>query len=715
MAQVESQSLKHNVDIGTENGAMDIIRSTQQLASEAGTVLQSLRSWLDVSAYRGYREIRTHKKAEVATRMFGETKDNIKQYDVWLNGQLARITTKKSLNETVKDLNRVLADSGVLYQMSQADIIKLSEAMSDPSKFENFARKFIEKNIGAELTDAQDFELSRLSDALDTSADKYAQNPTSANLAAYTRNVAAWNDFTYGQRKLTPWEKLVNVSRRVMISNPSTWLTSKLSSKMSNYSQQLSNRAVGLDNLVDASAKKQVMTDYINSYNEAGISWANIIDPRSPQQVMGEKKLVGDGFQNIVGRSLERGLDKAGQIFDMKKDDNFNRTVGFIEGAGVAATTKAKAEGLKGEAIKRRANELFAQAANPITTDIAGLEVRAAGVAAASIAVGYQDSAGVKAASAIRNALDKLPIMGGKTGTLMFPFIRNPINYAVMGVTDYSPVGLGRALKAQYDIGKWAESYKKDPSKVPPAVRKADPKMANLIEKAIKAGDTAQADSYMAQAIANASTHNMLLKGRGAFGSAVMLGVAGLAATMPEDYELYIPPRNLLSPKEIAYYRAKGYSFNSINLFGLTVSLDYFGYLGAPMRLGFSAQRAARKGQTAWGTADMMAASVMSIGAELPIVTGMAEAAKRMKTTNTLENIAKTTIDYSTRVLPPIIRNTVNNFDDYERDTRAVGDYALNRVGLGFLAPAKNAKDKNRNSLVQYMLLLAGGNRLGGG
>lgn len=239
----------------------------------------------------------------------------------------------------------------------------------------------------------------------------------------------------------------------------------------------------------------------------------------------------------------------AGKSYDtMAYCDAYMKAITAVHETAKAATFYAQQEGKANnwtkEQIKKRADELFADARSYIPKTKIGQAIRKQAVEQAKIETFIKSGTLAQMANNIRNSLNLGKDAG--IGTLIAPFVSTPANVMQMG--------------ADYALGWWRrfDGWKE---------------VKTRIEENAKAGKPIDQKDM-----------EFLEKGyRGTYGGLFLLtmlalfkGVQGL--TGDDDTLDYVPPYDTLTAKEKQYYRAvNGGKYNAVKVGNTWINVEYFG------------------------------------------------------------------------------------------------------------------------------------------
>lgn len=362
-------------------------------------------------------------------------------------------------------------------------------------------------------------------------------------------------------------------------------------------------------------------------YDASGITMStvraeSILEPSLFGAVKGERVLTtqGEGRVRAASRFAENVIFK----WSLGKPDAVFKRHAFVDNADLEATKIAKAEGYEGDALKKRATEIFNDAVlfNPQTPE--GQGVRERSVAAAEI-VTYTNDGLISRFSLKARELLNDATGNARIGDIVMPFVKTPANVAALGL-EYS-AGLGRLVLDGRHILRDVRNR------------------------------TWSAES---QAAVNAAVRN---------GFGAVLALLLVAGIEPDDY---ISSFDLASPKERDLARMKNAPFNSVKIGGAYVSLDYFGPLAAPMAAVLEAQK--REGF--WAVAyEYVKTALVQASGNIPAIEGLSSAVgagtelARMDADTLVKEVSNDAVDAAlSRLVPAIVGDVAKVIDDYERD-----------------------------------------------
>lgn len=425
----------------------------------------------------------------------------------------------------------------------------------------------------------------------------------------------------------TNWLSLAvnSYGRAAMLSSPKSAILNILSNAETYATEAIVRRVVSgsYEKAVDPSVIKDYLKYDFNVYQKSGVMMSvvrpeEIIDPA--RRLLGENVMSSSGDGNF--RKSVRFMERLVFNWGLGTPDAKAKALSFVDNAALEATKTAKAEGLNGQALTKRATELFKDAClyQPMTAD--GISIRNNSINAAEVATFTNNGKIAEMSSKVRNLINAAT---GKVrlGDFVMPFVKTPANVVSLGM-EYS-FGLGTAaLHIPQILADVRAGTLSDVSR-------------NVIRSSIRNG--------------------------------IGIALAALIASLfdPDDY---ISSFALASQKERDLVRFKNGVYNSIKIGNKYVSLDYFGPLAAPLVGWFEAKKAR-------GSVEKIASFVKAAGAqlsnvpgvkELSALTGWVDKAVSQPTEKTLEDLWNGTADQIlARTVPAIVSDVAKIVDPYER------------------------------------------------
>lgn len=365
-------------------------------------------------------------------------------------------------------------------------------------------------------------------------------------------------------------------------------------------------------------------------FKESGYDITRMLHIDDTQRTLGEEtpQAQGEGNFRKVGRFYEDFVFKK----LMASPDVAFSAMHFADSANLGSTKLAGEEGLKGEAQKKRALEIFKDASslNPQTEE--GQYVRAQAIADASYATYQNDSYYSSLALAIRKIVNTAT-GDVRLGDQLMPFVKTPANVIGAGI-DASGVS---AIRGMYNLKGALESAK---------LGNREP-LKEVVRDFVRSG--------------------------------LGISLAFIVSAMfdPDDFIGEYP----ISQKEQELLRLQKAVPNSIRIGDKWISLDYFGAIASPL---VGIMYARKYGNGLVNTAYKYAQGVGTQALKFPAYRAVKDLLvdfenslnKATDTTKTVEEQTKetltsaglTAIDFiSSRVVPAIVYDFGKATDPYER------------------------------------------------
>jgi len=274
-------------------------------------------------------------------------------------------------------------------------------------------------------------------------------------------------------------------------------------------------------------------------YNETGYDISRMRDLQETKKTRGEEVTTtqGKGKTRKVARLYEDIVFKK----LMGAPDVAFSSVNFADSAHLASTKIAQGEKLKGEALKKRALEIFKDATKVSPATPEGRAVREQAIADAEYATYTNESQLSRVSGGIRHILN-LASGDLKLGDQLMPFVKTPANVIQAGI-DASGVLLPIQTLVRV-------------SKVIQGIREG---------RSIKDSTMAGFEGYSRSLV------------RAGLGTTLAMIIASLFD--PEDFIGEYP----VSAKERELLELQNATTNSVKIGDKWVSLDYFGAIGTPL------------------------------------------------------------------------------------------------------------------------------------
>lgn len=502
----------------------------------------------------------------------------------------------------------------------------------NPTESESFYADLVAEQLGVTITAEEAKAISERAAKLEELAAKPADNEFGLPSVEYFKERRAMFDYL---NSLAPSPALRILSSTVARGNMLFSIKSPVTNILGNTTQgiqqvlerRLSSRQFKGTN--GEFAKKYFK--YANKvFKESGYDVTRMLHIDDTQRTLGEENIQSEGKGTVrkVGRFYEDVVFKK----LMAAPDVAFSAAHFADSANLASTKIAQEEGLKGEAAKKRALEIFKDATsiNPETEE--GIYVRAQATADASYATYQNDSYYSTLALAIRKIVNTAT-GDVRLGDQLMPFVKTPANVIGAGI-DASGVS---AIRAMWNLKGALESAK----------------------------------------LGNREPLKQVVRDFVRSGLGLSLAIMVSAMFDPDDFIGEYP----INAKEQELLRLQRATPNSIRIGDKWVSLDYFGAIASPL---VGIMYARKYGDGLVNTAYKYAQGVGTQALKFPAYRavkdllvdfeeGLNKATDKTKTVeeqtaDTLGSIGVTAVDFlSSRVVPAIVYDIGKATDPYER------------------------------------------------
>ena len=344
----------------------------------------------------------------------------------------------------------------------------------------------------------------------------------------------------------------------------------------------------------------------------------NLGEERSQSQGKGAIRKLGRFYQDVVFDRLMTAPDVAFSAFH------------FADSASLKATALAHAEGKRGEAAQKRANEIFLDATKIVPETTEGQQVRSKAISDAQFGTYTNDSQIAKAALQVRTALNTWqPDI--RLGDQLMPFVKTPAN-VVSATIDYSGIGLPFEI-----VKRSAEGWKAKSRGDADAFRKAFDR--GFFRKVVRAGIGASVALLLSQWFE------------------------------PEDFIGEYPT----SKKEQELLDIGNATTNSIKIGNNWISLDYLGPLGAPFVGFMNAKKYAKSEPEALLRYVAGGATQLARTPGFKQFRDLYEAMQknfpdRIDPEKIKESATNYVVDYARSFIPAIVKDVAKGSDTYQRE-----------------------------------------------
>ncbi len=421
-------------------------------------------------------------------------------------------------------------------QKNVLDKIKeLSESGAlTPENSDAFMQDLVAEKLGVTVSAEEAQKINELSEGLQ---EEFEKEPDKYGVPSkeYFKKRAAMDDYL---QSLVPTPQLKvltsTIGRGSLLFNIKSPIVNVIGNTVQAIGQSLERRIASgqYTGAVDESITKGYFNLANEIFKETGFDITRMFSYSEGVKTLGEQIIhsQGKGVIRKVGRFYEDLVFKK----MLGAPDVAFSAANFADSANLAATKFAESEGLKGDEVKTRATEIFLDAASVTPNTLAGEAVRNQAMADALMATFQNESNYSSVALAIRGLFNT--VSGDlRIGDQIMPFVKTPAN--VVGFS-LDAGGLG-AIKGL--------------AKLPNAVSE------------FKTGNPAPM-----REVARDFTRT---------GLGMLIAFLISALIPPEDFVGRYPT----TQKERELLTAKNVRENSIKIGGKWVSMDYFGFLGAPL------------------------------------------------------------------------------------------------------------------------------------
>lgn len=502
----------------------------------------------------------------------------------------------------------------------------------NPTEAESFYQDLVAEQLGVTITAEEAKIISERAAKLEELAAKKPDNDFGLPSIEYFKARREMFDYL---NSLAPSPALRILSSTVARGNMLFSIKSPITNILGNTTQgiqqalerRLSGKQFGGTN---ADLAKKYFKYANKVFKESGYDITRMLHIDDTQRTLGEDTVQseGKGVVRKVGRFYEDVVFKK----LMASPDVAFSAAHFADSANLGSTKIAKEEGLKGEAAKKRAAEIFKDATSLDPQTEEGQYVRAQAIADASYATYQNDSYYSTLALAIRKIVNTAS-GDVRLGDQLMPFVKTPANVIGAGI-DASGVS---AIRAMWNLKGALESAKngnRDPLK-------------QVVRDFVRSG------------------------------LGLTLAVMVSAMFDPDDFIGEYPT----NAKEQELLRLQRATPNSIRIGDKWISLDYFGAIASPL---VGIMYARKYGNGLVNTAYKYAQGVGTQALKFPAYRAVkdllvdfedtlnkaTDTSKTVEeqTAETLGSAGVTAVDFlSSRVVPAIVYDIGKATDQYER------------------------------------------------
>lgn len=538
---------------------------------------------------------------------------------------------------TVDELPETLAD---------ADFTQVNERT-----FTEIAGAQIRRMLGLTLTQNESDQLDVLVEQIENSMEGNSWERQHYLTEETARLLRQYSEFIAGYSPQTMWDKATKLYYPAsMLMN----LPTHFKNIITNFFQQVASSLSVAGGVAQIQIPvEQMIKDAkydFNLYLKTGFMPSVMTDITSPQQILGEKRMVlanPNWFDNIAEKSLNV----------LSVEDAVFKSASFYRELAIIASKQAKKEGLTGKALKARALELYREGRALRGQTEWGIETRAQASEIAKVDTFVGTNGWTRLARSARNTLNQITIRGrsANIGNILSPFIVVGTNIVRGG---FNLTGLPIASGIAIDIFH-------------PQTRINDTKVSELIDLDILSERQAKAlfkggkiNQRVARTlIAEGQITEEELKGltyTERFGGATVRGlfetgfawlfIIGLMSALDDDD--WMPDYDDATAAEKARAKEQGIQFGSIRIGNTWVSTDLFGYLKYPIHWAMNTRRFGVKS---------LPQSALNTAAELPVISDVMDLWNQNKynktTSDYLRTFGNTIIDKLNGFIPGVVNN----------------------------------------------------------
>lgn len=542
---------------GRENEALDLIEQTAESFTESAQVLQAARK-LNTPFTNAIKMFEGAKAVQVANSLYGKKKDSLAKLDEKINTIIKRYEKDYLACKTDEDVQRVLdlikkeavntfgiKGEDLQFQTKEEKVFKKSQLRrGNINAYRSRAKQTLRRALGISPTKAQVKAIKKHAVEVSKAVKEYrkAVKENKASAIDPTPVLEAQNRLNNYMVSQVPQGSFADMANSFMmanvLSNPATNTFNVYSTWVQMIPHILAlklNYGVGS---IGWKEKAKIIKQALKLQGKTGYNIFSLRDFFDKKTIWAEKYYEPTSKLGKIHRFPLTTLGLA---------DTLNKGITFLTAVDSIATNKAKKEGLKGDALKKRAKELFYQALNtdPKTITKDGFEIRKQAVEEGEESTFTQNTQTAQAINKLRKTLNLGKKFG--LGTVVMPFTTTIANIAEDTFKNYmfgsvkGLVNAPRALALEFDK-RATEEMKKE------AWKSVTPKTKDVIKNLIGA----------------------------------MLLLAGL---VPDDDDYVLGyDRQTEKDKDIRQNRNAPYSY-AVRIGNKWVDLDTFGLGSQPMKM----------------------------------------------------------------------------------------------------------------------------------
>ena len=447
--------------------------------------------------------------------------DHKKALDNWAKRTFSASEKKTPRAKNILDKIKDLSDKNLL----------------NPDARQGFMQDLVSEKLGVTISEKEAVKINELSDVLQK---EYAKGTDEFGLL----QTGYWK----ARLEMDNYLAEINPAPKLRIATSTIGRAVMLASIKSPFLNVIGNTTQGLEQAFErriensrysGKVDKKILQKYRKKVNEifseSGYDVTRMQDLSDGRKTLGEDIVhsQGPGKVRFVGRIAENTIFK--QM--LGKPDVLFSSIAFADSANLTASRLAQEEGSKGDALTKRATELFLDGTSMSPTSINGRIIRSQAISDAMVATFTDDNNWSKASMAVRKALND--VTGDlKVGDQTMPFVKTPASVVAITI-DVSGLSVIRGVR-----------------KLPQAI-----------------ADMKSGDGTLMRSVARDFS-------RTGFGMIVAFIIA--SAFDAEDFIGAYPTSN----KERELLKTKNARTNSLRFGGKNgkwISLEYFGFIASPL------------------------------------------------------------------------------------------------------------------------------------
>ena len=603
------------------------------------------------------RQILAQKTRNLAQANYGLRSDMVEQLEkdlenrvalAWEAVKNAPLAQKQAV--AVQQIREIASDFSAVDEipetLADADFTQVNERT-----FTEIATAQIRRMLGLTLTQKESDQLDILVEQIENSMEGDSWERQHYLTEETARLLRQYSEFIAGYSPQTGWDKATKLYYPAsMLFNLPTHLKNIITNLFQQAASSLSV-AGGIAQIKIPAEQmlKDIKYDF-NLYLKTGFMPSVMTDITSPQQILGEKRLIianPNWFDNVAEKSLNI----------LSIEDAVFKATSFYRELAIIASKQAKKEGLTGKALQARALQLYREGRALRGQTEWGIETRAQASEIAKVDTFVGTNGWTRLAKSARNTLNQITIRGrsANIGNILSPFIVVGTNIVRGG---FNLTGLPIASGIALDIFH-------------PQTRINDTKVSELIDLDILSEKQARA-LFKGGQINQRVARTLIAEGQiteeelksltytERFGSATVRGLSetgiawlfiiGLLSALDDDD--WMPEYDDATATEKRRAKEQGIQFGSIRIGNTWISTDLFGYLKYPITWAMNTRRFGIKS---------LPQSALNTAAELPVISDIMDLWNQNKynktTSDYLRTFGNTIIDKANGFIPGVVNN----------------------------------------------------------